>query len=92
MKPPKEHNWLYVSLRDFIADWGDLKSYKMVEFFDVLTNSIKTGKNLFDEAKAYIGSEKVISAHRMIVLRPGIFGISFDLKEAFNFFKELKRH
>ncbi|MCK4735577.1 MAG: hypothetical protein KAT65_24195 [Methanophagales archaeon] len=89
---PKEHNWLYVSLRDFIADGGTLKIFKMVEFFDVLTNSIKTGKNLFDEAKAYIRSEKVISAHKMIELRPGICGISFDLKEAFNFFKELKRH
>ena len=42
--------------------------------------------------KAYIRSEKVISAHKMIELRPGICGISFDLKEAFNFFKESKRH
>ncbi|MCF6194061.1 MAG: hypothetical protein L3J46_06990 [Kangiellaceae bacterium] len=86
---PKEHNWLYISLKDFMEDWGALKIYKMKEFFDVLTNSINNGDDLIDKAKNYIRQEKAISAHKMVELKPGIFGISLDLKETFNFLKGL---
>ena len=89
---PREHDWLYLSLQGFITDGGALKIFNIKEFFDFLTSSIETGKNLFDEAKSYINKRKAISTHKMIELKPGMFGFSFDLKEAFNFFKELRKH
>ncbi len=88
---PKEHKWLFISLRDFLDDWGALKIFKMKEFFDILTKAINDNEDLFEEAKDYIKKEKAISAHKMVELKPGIFGISWDLKETFNFFKELKK-
>lgn len=88
---PKEHKWLFISLRDFMDDLGALKIFKMKEFFDILTIAINDGQDLFEEAKDYIKMEKAISAHKMVELKPGIFGISLDLKETFNFFKELRK-
>ncbi|RLB93569.1 MAG: hypothetical protein DRH50_07730 [Deltaproteobacteria bacterium] len=88
---PKEHKWLFISLRSFLEDWGALKVFKMKEFFDILTEAINNGEDLFEEARNYIKMQKAISAHKMIELKPGIFGISWDLKETFNFFKELRK-
>jgi hypothetical protein len=88
---PEEHKWVYISLKDFMDDWGALKMYKIKEFFDVLTKAINEGEDLFEKAKDYIIKKKAISAHKMVELKPGIFGISLDLKETFNFFKYLKK-
>lgn len=87
---PKEHNWLFISLRGFFDDLGSLKIFKIKEFFDIMTKAINDGENLFEKAKNYIRMEKAISAHKIVELKPGIFGISWDLKETFNFFKELR--
>ncbi len=88
---PKEHNWLYVSLDGFIDDKGNVILISMIAFFDMLKEAVLNGKNLFEEAKDYINKQKAISAHEMVELKPGIFGVSIDLKEAFNFFRGLKK-
>jgi hypothetical protein len=89
---PKVHKWLFISFRDFMEDRGTmvLKVFQMQEFFDILTEAINDGEDLFEEAKRYMRRERAISARKMVELKPGIFGISLDLKETFNFFRKRK--
>jgi len=86
----KNHQWIYISFRDFLDEYGGVKIYKLKELFDFLSKSIKENKDLFKEAKDYLKKEKAISAHKMVELKPGIFGISLDLKETFNFFNQMR--
>ena len=60
------------------------------EMFDFLVNSIKENRDLFKDAKNYLKKEKTVSAHKIVELKPGIFGISLDLKETFNFFNQMR--
>ncbi|SEA75184.1 hypothetical protein [Psychroflexus halocasei] len=87
---PKNHKWIYVSFREFLDEYGGVKIYKLKEMFDILTSAIKENKDLFKEAENHLKKEKAISAHKMVELKPGIFGISLDLKETFNFFNQLR--
>jgi hypothetical protein len=87
---PKNHQWIYISFREFLDEFGGVKIYKLKEMFDFLTTSIKENKDLFNEAKNYLKKEKAVSAHKMVELKPGIFGISLDLKETFNFFNQMR--
>ena len=87
---PKSHKWIYLSFREFLDEYGGVKIYKLKEMFDILTSAIKENKDLFKEAENYLKKEKAISAHKMVELKPGVFGISLDLKETFNFFNRLR--
>lgn len=87
---PKSHKWLYISFREFLDAYGGVKIYKMKELFDILSTAVKEGKDLFRLAENHIKKDKAVSAHKMIELKPGIFGISLDLKETFNFFNQLR--
>lgn len=87
---PKSHKWLYISFREFLDEYGVVKIYKMKELFDILSTAVKEGKDLFRLAENHIKKDKAVSAHKMIELKPGIFGISLDLKETFNFFNQLR--
>lgn len=87
---PKSHQWIYISFREFLDEFGSVKIYKLKEMFDFLVTSIKENRDLFKEAKNYLKKEKAVSAHKMVELKPGIFGISLDLKETFNFFNQMR--
>ncbi len=87
---PKSHKWLYISFRKFLDEYGGVRIYKLKEMFDILVSAIKENRDLFKEAEIYLKKEKAISAHKMVELKPGIFGISLDLKETFNFFNQLR--
>ncbi len=87
---PKNHKWLYISFREFLDEYGGVKIYKLKKLFDILVSSIKENKDLFKEAEIHLKKEKAISAHKMVELKPGIFGISLDLKETINFFDQLR--
>lgn len=87
---PKTHKWLYISFRNFLDDFGGVNIYKLKELFNILTFSLKHNKDLFREAEIHLRKEKAVSAHKMVELKPGIFGISLDLKETFNFFNHLR--
>lgn len=87
---PKNHKWLYISFRDFLDEFGGVKIYKLKELFDILVSAIKENKDLFKKAENHLKKQKTISAHKMVELKPGIFGISLDVKETFNFFNQLR--
>ena len=87
----KENAWIYISLSDFIDKKGNVSLLPINTFFDMLKDAVLSDKNLFDEIKRYIKNKKAVSAHNMIELKPGIFGFSIDLKEAFNFLREMKK-
>ena len=87
---PERNQWIYISFREFLDEVGSVKIYKLKEMFDFLVTAIKENKDLFKEARNYLKKEKAVSAHKMVELKPGIFGISLDLKETFNFFNQLR--
>lgn len=87
---PSNHKWLYISFRDFLDEYGGVKIYKLKELFDIIASSINENKDIFKEAESHLRKEKAISSHKMVELKPGIFGISLDLKETFNFFNQLR--
>ncbi|MEX0597308.1 MAG: hypothetical protein WD512_12510 [Candidatus Paceibacterota bacterium] len=86
----KKNSWLYISFREYLDDFGNLKIYNVQELFDTIKNAIVKEENLFDKARQHLRKEKAISAHKIVELKPGAFGISLDLKETFNFFKQLR--
>ncbi len=86
----KENEWIYISLSDFIDEKGNVVLLSMIAFFNMLKEAVLSDKNLFDEIKQYLKKKKSVSAYKMIELKPGIFGISIDLKEAFNFLGGLR--
>ena len=87
---PKENEWLYISFRDYIDDYGNLRFRDLKDLLDVLTTICLGNENLFKSALEYLRKEKSVDAHKIIELKPGIFGISLDLKEAFNFIRNWK--
>jgi len=89
---PREHSWIYLSLQDFISNSGMVQLYNMKSFFDSLSDAVNSGEDLIGKAKSYVIKKKAISAHKMIEIKPGIFGISFDLKETINFLKQFKKN
>jgi hypothetical protein len=88
---PQENEWLYISFRDYIDDYGSVKIFSLKELFDTLSAICQSDRNLFEEARDYLFKQKAIGAHKIIEIKPGIFGITFDLKEAFNFIYKLKQ-
>lgn len=88
---PTENDWLYISFRDFIDDNGAVKVFPLKELLDTLTVICLSDQNLFEEAKDYLKKKNAIGAHKIVEIKPGLFGISFDLKEAFNFIRDWRQ-
>lgn len=86
---PKDNSWIYISFREYLDDFGNLKVYDVQKLFDTIKNAINNGDNLFEKAHQYLRKEKTESAYKIIELKPGAFGISLDLKETFNFLKQM---
>ncbi len=84
---PSENDWLYTSFRDFIDDHGAVKIFSLKELLDALTAICLSEQNLFEEAKDYLRKKSAVGAHKIVEMKPGLFGISLDLKEAFNFIR-----
>jgi hypothetical protein len=88
---PKKNDWLYISFRDFIEDNGAVKVFSLKELLDTLTTICLSDQNLFEEALDYMQKKSAFNAQEIIELKPGIFGISFDLKEAFKFIRNWRQ-
>lgn len=84
---PHKNQWLYVSFRDYIDDFGQVKIFDLKQLLDTFVEICNNGKNIFEEAKEYIRKQEAVNAHKVIEIKPGIFGISFDIKEAVNFIR-----
>lgn len=87
---PKTDQWLYVSFRDYMDDFGNFKIFELQNLLMTFAEICNSDKDLFDEAKSYIRKNEAVDAHKILEIKPGIFGISFDLKEAINFVKKWK--
>lgn len=87
---PKDDQWLYISFRDFMDDFGNFKIFELQQLLTTLAEICNSDKDLFEEAKSYIRKNEAVEAHKILEIKPGIFGISLDVKEAINFVKNWK--
>lgn len=87
---PKSDQWLYISLRDYMNEFGQIKIFELQSLLKTLSEICNSDQNLFEEAKSYIRKNEGHEAHKILELKPGIFGMSIDLKEAYNFIRHWK--
>lgn len=87
---PKDDQWLYISFRDFMDDFGNFKIFELQQLLTTFAEICNSDKDLFEEAKSYIRKNEAVEAHKILEIKPGIFGISLDVKEAINFVKNWK--
>jgi len=87
---PKSDQWLFISLRDYMNEFGQVRIFELQSLLKALADICNSEQNLFDEAKSYIRKNESKEAHKILELKPGVFGMSIDLKEAYNFIKHWK--
>lgn len=87
---PKTNQWLYVSFRDYIDEFGNLKIFELQELLSTFAEICNSDKNLFEEAKIYLRRNEVTAAHKILEIKPEFFGISLDIKEAIKFIQNWK--
>jgi hypothetical protein len=84
---PHKHQWLYVSFRDYMNEFGEIKIFEIQSLLANLAKICNSNQDLFKEAKSHIRGSEALEAHKILEIKPGMFGISLDLKEAIKFIK-----
>lgn len=71
-------------------EFGNFKIFELQSLLKTFAEICNSNQNLFEEAKKHIHKNQVIDAHKILEIKPRIFGISLDVKEAVNFVKNWK--
>ena len=49
---PKDDQWLYISFRDFMDDFGNFKIFELQQLLTTLAEICNSDKDLFEETKS----------------------------------------
>ena len=71
-------------------EFGNFKIFELQQLLATFAEICNSDKDLFEEAKCYIRKNEAVEVHKILEIKPGIFGISLDVKEAINFVKNWK--
>jgi hypothetical protein len=89
---PTEHQYIYISFRDFISQYGAISILDLKDFFDTIIKLIQKEENLFTSIRHHLRIEALKKAHKILELKPGYFGINIDLREALEVIKNIKKN
>ena len=87
---PSKHQYIYISLRDSMDQFGNVKVFELQEFLEALTEAVKNGE-VFETARKQLREHKQRLAWGALQLKPGIFGFALDLKKGLEFARALCR-
>jgi hypothetical protein len=91
---PYVNNHLYISLRDAMDHNGEIRVFELKQLLDELVLGARIG-DLFGVAGDYFRQQKrekcKQAAVNMVEVRPGIFGVNFDVKKGIEFLKSLRQ-
>lgn len=90
---PCENKWLHISIRDLISASGDVQIFELNNLITVLIHACREG-NLLDFQDLKLNSKKrsVKELFDMVELKPGLFGLSIDLKKGMQFLTGLLKN
>lgn len=83
---PDGSNYVLISLRDSMDDFGNVKIFQLQELLDVLAEACQR-PDLFRSAREYITAQDAEELWDAVELKPGWMGFSFDLKNAIKFLR-----
>jgi hypothetical protein len=91
---PARHRFLFISLRDSIGEFGDVKVFEVEELLQMLTQAA-AAVGLFEAVEKYQNKKNKTGAARLLSdstqLRPSFMGISVDLKQAYAAYKAWRK-
>lgn len=88
---PRQHPWVHISLKDSINQFGQVEIFEVKKILDALIKLTKEDRDIIDFERKVDGmrrDEKLLDAFE---LKPGAFGVSFDLKKGIEYFQQLLR-
>ncbi len=81
---PQRHKWLHISLRGLINSSGDVQIFELKNLFTLLIGACKEG-NILDIPNTISKKSSAKDLWDSVELKPGVCGISIDLKKAMEF-------
>lgn len=85
---PIHSNYIYISLRESMDDFGNVRVFQLQELLSLLATACKS-PSLFVLAREYLNKQNNKSLWEATELKPEFFGFSFDLKKGIEFLKRM---
>lgn len=86
---PQSNHWHFFSFRDLMSSYGDVSIFEVVDLLSALSLNCNGGKNLFELADSIARRRLLSDLYRSFEVKPGIFGISFDVKKGAELLKRM---
>ena len=80
---PQRDQWLHISLRDAMDRHGHVEIFELEEFFSQLAQACRDDDGVFEVVKRNARRQALREVAASVDIRPGAFGVSFDVKRGF---------
>lgn len=87
---PTDSNYIYISLRSSIDEYGNVKLFQLQELLTLLADACATPE-LFSTARKYLRVQDKRVLWEALELKPEVVGFSFDLKKGAEFLRLLSQ-
>ena len=88
---PTRSNYIYISLRTAMDDFGNVRIFDVQELLDILVDACSRS-DLFAVARGYLAAQNRESLWEAVELKPEFVGFSFDLKKGVEFLKRMRQN